>query len=155
MSEAGFGINTDILETNVINIALLIGLLIFSFGESVQTSLKSRQDRISDTLDNAANRLILANFRYKDSVEALEKVRTKALELQREKIKELKETKTSNFNQFQPYVLEEVKALKDLVLGQYRSFDRQLINRIFSAYQSHENESLQKNRKQPIKGNRW
>jgi len=83
MSEAGFGINTDILETNVINIALLIGLLIFSFGDSVRTSLKTRQDRISDNLDNAANRLILANFRYKDSVEALEKVRTKAIELQR------------------------------------------------------------------------
>ena len=62
MSETGFGINTDILETNAINIALLIGLLIFSFGDSVRTSLKARQDKISDNLDNAANRLILANF---------------------------------------------------------------------------------------------
>lgn len=155
MSHAGFGINTDILETNAINIALLIGLLIFSFGDSVRTSLKTRQDRISDNLDNAANRLILANFRYKDSVEALEKVRAKAIELQREKINELKETKNANFAQFQPYVVDEVKALKDLVLGQYRSFDRQLINRIFSSYQNHENQSLAGKRKQTPRLNRW
>jgi F-type H+-transporting ATPase subunit b len=139
MSEAGFGINTDILETNLINILLLIGLLIFSFADSVKTSLKSRQERISDNLDNAANRLILANFRYKDTVESLEKIRTKAIDLQREKIEELRQTKTSNFAQFQPYVVEEVKALKALVLGQYRSFDRQLVNRIFRSYQNHEN----------------
>lgn len=138
MSEAGFGINTDILETNLINIILLIGLLIFAFADSVRTSLKSRQERISDNLDNAANRLILANFRYKDTVESLEKIRTKAIDLQREKIEELRQTKTSNFTQFQPYVIEEVKALKALVLGQYRSFDRQLINRIFRSYQKHE-----------------
>jgi F0F1-type ATP synthase membrane subunit b/b' len=155
MSEAGFGINTDILETNAINIALLIGLLIFSFGDSVKTSLKARQDRISDNLDNAANRLILANFRYKDSVEALEKVRVKALELQREKINELKETKNSNFAQFQPYVIDEIKALKDLVLGQYRAFDRQLINKIFSFYQKHENKTLTENQKQTPALNRW
>lgn len=141
MSEAGFGINTDILETNLINILLLIGLLIFAFADSVKTSLKNRQERISDNLDNAANRLILANFRYKDTVESLEKIRTKAIDLQKEKIEELKQTKTSNFTQFQPYVTEEVKALKALVLGQYRSFDRQLINRIFRSYQKHENNS--------------
>jgi len=139
MSEAGFGINTDILETNLINILLLIGLLIFAFADSVRTSLKSRQERISDNLDNAANRLILANFRYKDTVESLEKIRTKAIDLQREKIEELRQTKTSNFAQFQPYVGKEVKALKALVLGQYRSFDRQLVNRIFRSYQKHEN----------------
>ena len=46
MSEAGFGINTDILETNLINILLLIGLLIFAFADSVRTSLKSRQEKI-------------------------------------------------------------------------------------------------------------
>ena len=155
MSEAGFGINTDILETNLINILLLIGLLIFAFADSVRTSLKSRQERISDNLDNAANRLILANFRYKDTVESLEKIRTKAIDLQREKIEELKQTKTSNFAQFQPYVVEEVKALKALVLGQYRSFDRQLINRIFRSYQKHENSQSNNLSGKTTRQSRW
>jgi len=155
MSEAGFGINTDILETNLINILLLIGLLIFAFADSVRTSLKSRQERISDNLDNAANRLILANFRYKDTVESLEKIRTKAIDLQKEKIEELRQTKTSNFAQFQPYVVEEVKALKALVLGQYRSFDRQLINRIFRSYQKHENSPSKKLTGKTTRQSRW
>ena len=155
MSEAGFGINTDILETNLINILLLIGLLIFAFADSVRTSLKSRQEKISDNLDNAANRLILANFRYKDTVESLEKIRTKAIDLQREKIEELRQTKTSNFAQFQPYAVEEVKALKALVLGQYRSFDRQLINRIFSSYQKHENNPSKNLTGKTTRQSRW
>nr|YP_010478830.1 ATP synthase CF0 subunit I [Neustupella aerophytica]UVI61135.1 ATP synthase CF0 subunit I [Neustupella aerophytica] len=151
MSEAGFGINTDILETNLINIILLIGLLIFAFADSVRTSLKTRQEQISDNLDNAANRLILANFRYKDAVESLENIRNKALELQREKIQELRLTKETNFSQFQPYIFDEVKALKALVLGQYRSFDRQLITRLFRSYQKHESQALSKTKRQ----DRW
>ena len=31
ISHEGFGLNTNILETNIINISLLIGLLIYSF----------------------------------------------------------------------------------------------------------------------------
>ena len=155
MSEAGFGINTDILETNLVNILLLIGLLIFAFADSVRTSLKTRQEKISDNLDNAANRLILANFRYKDTVESLERIRTKAIDLQREKIEELRESKNSNFAQFQPYVLDEVKALKALVLGQYRSFDRQLVNRIFRSYQKHENQPTKKLVGKTSRHSRW
>lgn len=144
MSESGFGINTDILETNLINILLLIGILIFAFADSVKTGLKSRQDQISDSLDNAANKLILANFRYKDAVESLDKIRIKAIELQREKLEELRQTKETNFSQFQPYILDEITALKVLVLGQYRSFDRQLVNRLFRSYQNHERQALKK-----------
>jgi F-type H+-transporting ATPase subunit b len=154
-SEAGFGINTDILETNLINIVLLIGLLIFAFADSVKTSLKTRQEKISDNLDNAANRLILANFRYKEAVESLEKIRTKAIELQREKISELRQTKEANFSQFQPYILDEVKALKALVLGQYRSFDRQLINKLFRSYQQHESNAYQKLISNTTRQGRW
>lgn len=154
-SEAGFGINTDILETNLINIVLLIGLLIFAFADSVKISLKTRQEKISDNLDNAANRLILANFRYKEAVESLEKIRTKAIDLQREKISELRQTKDANFSQFQPYILDEVKALKALVLGQYRSFDRQLINKLFRSYQQHESKAYQKLLSNTTRQARW
>lgn len=154
-SEAGFGINTDILETNLVNIVLLIGLLIFAFADSIKTSLKTRQEKISDNLDNAANRLILANFRYKDAVESLEKIRTKAIELQREKISELRQTKETSFSQFQPYILDEVKALKALVLGQYRSFDRQLINKLFRSYQQHESKSYQNLLSKTTRQARW
>jgi F0F1-type ATP synthase membrane subunit b/b' len=138
--ESGFGINTDILETNLINIVLLIGLLIFSFADSIRTSLSSRQDKICEALDNAANRLIVANFRYKDSVEFLEKLRTQALDLQKEKIADLRKTRDTSFAQFEPYVAEEIEAIKSVVFGGARSFDRELINNIFSLYDKHQAE---------------
>nr|YP_009550805.1 ATP synthase CF0 subunit I [Eustigmatophyceae sp. Mont 10/10-1w]QAA11738.1 ATP synthase CF0 subunit I [Eustigmatophyceae sp. Mont 10/10-1w] len=138
--ESGFGLNTDILETNLINIVLLIGLLVFAFADSVRTNLKNRQDKICETLDNAANKLIVANFRYKDSVEFLEKLRKQALELQKEKIQELRKTRDISFSQFEPYVSEEIEAVKSLVFGGARSFDRELINNIFSLYDKHQTE---------------
>lgn len=142
--EAGFGINTDILETNLINIVLLIGLLVFAFADSVRTNLKDRQDKICETLDNAANKLIVANFRYKDSVEFLEKLRKQALELQKEKIAELRKTREVSFSQFEPYVGEEIAAVKSLVFGGARSFDRELINNIFGLYDKHQTEPNKK-----------
>jgi len=58
ISHEGFGLNTNILETNVINIALLVGLLIYSFTDVVKSTLKEREDSISLDLDTAANKLI-------------------------------------------------------------------------------------------------
>lgn len=136
--ESGFGINTDILETNLINIVLLIGLLVFAFADSVRTNLQERQTKICETLDNAANRLIVANFRYKDSVEFLEKLRKQAVELQKEKIAELRKTRDLSFSKFEPYVNEEIGAIKSLVFGGARSFDRELLNNIFSLYDKHQ-----------------
>jgi F-type H+-transporting ATPase subunit b len=146
--ESGFGLNTDILETNLINIVLLIGLLFFAFADSVRTNLKNRQDKICETLDNAANKLIVANFRYKDSVEFLEKLRKQALELQKEKIQELRKTRDISFSQFEPYVNEEIEAVKSLVFGGARSFDRELLNNIFSLYDKHQTEPNTKSTEQ-------
>ena len=54
ISHEGFGLNTNILETNVINIGLLIGLLIYSFSDVVKSTLKEREESISLNLDTAA-----------------------------------------------------------------------------------------------------
>ena len=64
ISHEGFGLNTNILETNVINIALLVGLLIYSFTDVVKSTLKEREESISLNLDTAANKLIFANQQF-------------------------------------------------------------------------------------------
>ena len=91
-------------------------------------------------LDNAANRLILANYRYKDSLEVLKKLRQQALALQKNKIDELRKTRTSTLFQFEAFIDEEVNAVKSLVLGRSKSFDRELITNIFSFYHKAEND---------------
>ena len=52
----GFGINTNLLETNVLNLAVVIGVL-FVFGGDVLTSiLKNRQELIVKSLNDAEER---------------------------------------------------------------------------------------------------
>ena len=52
-SEGGFGLNLDILETNIVNLGLLIGIL-FYFGRNVLTNtLIERRSKIEKTIMKA------------------------------------------------------------------------------------------------------
>ncbi|MUH01749.1 F0F1 ATP synthase subunit B [Scytonema sp. UIC 10036] len=54
--EGGFGLNTDILETNIINLAILIGVL-FYFGRNVlSNTLNERRSNIEATIQEAEAR---------------------------------------------------------------------------------------------------
>jgi F-type H+-transporting ATPase subunit b len=57
MAEGGFGLNLDILETNLINLVLLIGIL-FYFGRKVLTNiLNERRSNIESVIQDAECRL--------------------------------------------------------------------------------------------------
>lgn len=54
--EGGFGINFDILEANLINLAILIGVLVY-FGRKVLTqTLSERRSRIAEAITEAEQR---------------------------------------------------------------------------------------------------
>ncbi|MFK0731511.1 MAG: F0F1 ATP synthase subunit B [Gloeotrichia echinulata IR180] len=56
-AEGGFGLNLDLFETNIINLALLIGIL-FYFGRKVLTNiLDQRQSKIAAEIQEAEQRL--------------------------------------------------------------------------------------------------
>ncbi len=56
-AEGGFGLNIDIFETNLINLAILIGIL-FYFGRKVLTNILSeRQSNIATAIQEAEGRL--------------------------------------------------------------------------------------------------
>ncbi|WGV24537.1 F0F1 ATP synthase subunit B [Halotia branconii] len=57
MAEGGFGLNLDIFETNLINLALLIGIL-FYFGRKVLSNILSeRRSNIATAIQEAEGRL--------------------------------------------------------------------------------------------------
>lgn len=58
--EALFEINTNILETNVINIAILVGLLIYGYKTSFGPNLENRQKEIIQTIENAQTDVVNA-----------------------------------------------------------------------------------------------
>lgn len=62
--EAFLELNTNILETNAINIFILIGLLIYANKISFGPSLQKRQKEIIQTIENAQTDLVNASNYY-------------------------------------------------------------------------------------------
>nr|QJF46470.1 ATP synthase CF0 subunit I [Bupleurum marginatum]QTK21241.1 ATP synthase CF0 subunit I [Bupleurum marginatum var. stenophyllum] len=84
-SAGSFGFNTDILATNLINLSVVLGVLVF-FGKGVRASCLFQE--LSDLLDNRKQR-ILNTIRNSEelregAVEQLEKARTRLRKLEME-----------------------------------------------------------------------
>jgi len=56
--------NTNILETNVINIAILVGLLVYGNKVSFSVGLENRQKEIIQTIENAQKDVVNASNYY-------------------------------------------------------------------------------------------
>lgn len=59
--EAFIELNPNILETNVINILILIGLLFYAYKTSFSSTLENRQKEIIQTIENAQKDVINAS----------------------------------------------------------------------------------------------
>ena len=76
--EGGFGLNLDILETNLINLALLIGIL-FYFGRKVLTNiLNERRINIETEIQGAEARLKEAQIALSKAQEQLTQAQAEA-----------------------------------------------------------------------------
>jgi F-type H+-transporting ATPase subunit b len=77
-AEGGFGLNTDILETNLINLVILIGVL-FYFGRKVLNNILSdRRANIETALQEAEQRLKAAQTALSQAQEKLTKAQAEA-----------------------------------------------------------------------------
>lgn len=63
----GFSINTDILETNLINIIILIVLLVYVLGNFLKENLLSRQEQIITNVQDGEKRLNEAKERLAEA----------------------------------------------------------------------------------------
>lgn len=62
--EAFLEINSNILETNIINIAILVSLLIYGYKTSFGPNLEDRQKEIIQTIENAQTDVVNASNYY-------------------------------------------------------------------------------------------
>jgi F-type H+-transporting ATPase subunit b len=79
----GFGINTNIFETNIINLAVVVGIAISFVGNNLTALLEDRKKTILNNLQEA-------NQRATDAQEKLNAARTQ-LELAKKKAQEIRE----------------------------------------------------------------
>jgi F-type H+-transporting ATPase subunit b len=78
----GFGFNTNILETNVINLAVVIGVVVTFVGDAVRELLKNRKDTILTNLQEADNRALEAQEKLNEAKSQLAIAQKKAVEIQ-------------------------------------------------------------------------
>ncbi|MBW4641888.1 MAG: F0F1 ATP synthase subunit B [Goleter apudmare HA4340-LM2] len=77
-AEGGFGLNIDIFETNLINLAILIGIL-FYFGRKVLSNiLNERQSNIATAIQEAEGRLKEAQTALSQAQEQLTQAQAEA-----------------------------------------------------------------------------
>ena len=77
----GFGINTNILETNVLNLAVVLGVVVTVVGDAVRGLLDTRRQTILSTLQEAEQKAAEAQARLDQARAALASARTKAAQI--------------------------------------------------------------------------
>jgi F-type H+-transporting ATPase subunit b len=77
----GFGFNGNILETNILNLGVVLGIVVSLGGDTLRSLLNSRQEGISKNLKQAEERAQEAKQRVSEAKSQLEKAQNKAVEI--------------------------------------------------------------------------
>jgi F-type H+-transporting ATPase subunit b len=80
----GFGINTNIFETNIINLAAVIGIVVSFVGSNFSALLEDRKKTIINNLQEANQRAIEAEEKLNEARALLESAKKKAQEIREE-----------------------------------------------------------------------
>jgi len=112
----GFGINTNIFETNIINLAAVIGVVISFVGSNLTAILDERKKTIVNNLEEA-------NQRALEAAEKLTIAKTQ-LEAAKKKAKEIREEGVSRASQ----EINTVVVQHDLRVGKLQEFKEETLS---------------------------
>lgn len=83
-AHGGFGINTNILETNIINLAAVVGIVVSFVGSNLTALLEDRKSTILKNLQEANQRAVEAQEKLNQARAQLEIAKKKAQEIRSE-----------------------------------------------------------------------
>ena len=81
LGHGGFGFNTNIFETNIINLAVVIGVVVSFVGSNLTALLEDRKKTIVNNLQEATQRALEAEEKLNQARTQLELAKKKAKEL--------------------------------------------------------------------------
>jgi F-type H+-transporting ATPase subunit b len=90
----GFGLNTNLLETNVLNLAVVIGVVVKVVGDSLRSLLDQRRRTILSTLQEADLKAREANQRLEAAQRTLEEARSRVQEIRIQTIQAIEREKS-------------------------------------------------------------
>lgn len=82
-SEGGFGLNFDILETNLINLAIVIGVVVYFGRKFLGNILGERRSKIEEAIRDAEQRLKQAQESLADQQQKLAQAQAQAEQIRR------------------------------------------------------------------------
>lgn len=140
----GWGINTNILETNIINLSVVIGVVVSFGGDALRSLLENRKQAILNSIKEADDRANEAKTRYEQAKLAFESAKTKAEEIQKQSVVAAENEKTQILKQLEEDKgrLQQVK--KDTVRFQEQRAVQQISEKVVSLALSQVRERLQK-----------
>ena len=109
MLDQEFGINTNILETNIINLGVVIGVLIYFGGDILTSLLKTRKDNIVKSLADADDRYQQTIDDLNDAKQILASAKQKAVDINSENIRNIEQRNNFLISKAQ----EDMKRLED------------------------------------------
>ena len=107
----GFGFNTNILETNIINLAVVIAVVVSFVGDALRSLLETRKQTILNNLREADQRAIEAQEKLSQAQTQLELSKKKAAEIREQGMTTAEQDKLQTIRQAENDVqrLEELK----------------------------------------------
>jgi F-type H+-transporting ATPase subunit b len=84
LGHGGFGFNTNIFETNIINLAAVVGIVVSFVGKNLSSLLEDRKNTIVKNLEEANQRAIEAEQKLAAARTQLETAKKKAQEIREE-----------------------------------------------------------------------
>lgn len=84
MAAESFGFNFDIIETNIINLAVVIAVVLYLGGDVLTSLLKDRKQKILSTIQSAEERYLEAQQKLEQAKQKVELAKTKAIEIRQQ-----------------------------------------------------------------------
>jgi F-type H+-transporting ATPase subunit b len=110
-----FGLNTDILETNIINIAILVFGLFSFVGGIVKTSMAERKQKIVESVQASENRINEARLRFEEAQRQLEQVNLIISEIKRETDTVKSDILTREFNKANSLITKQFESSSSVI----------------------------------------
>lgn len=84
LGHEGFGINTNVFETNILNLAVVVGIVVSFVGNNLSAILADRKKTILMNLEEASKRALEAQEKLSFAKTGLENAKKKAQEIRQE-----------------------------------------------------------------------
>lgn len=123
----GFGINTDIFETNIINLSVVIGFLFFYGKNALSDIVKSRRDNILKSIQEAEIRFKEAEDKLLTAKNNLNLALKKSEEIRLQGLNLSKQTKLSLLESFN----EDIRRIKNENISILKFEEEKAINEVF------------------------